>query len=60
MNLLWLLRLRRWIQRPPPPRTMVLILGVIAVALGLLAIEQVFGWPEALTVDGRGLRMRAP
>ncbi|WP_114965034.1 hypothetical protein [Alkalilacustris brevis] len=60
MNLFWLVRLRRWAQHPPSKRMMMLIAGIIAVALGLAAVEHFFGWPEALTVDGRGMRLRAP
>lgn len=58
MNLFWLLRMRRWVQHPPSPRTVWLILGLIAFLLLLVAVERIWGWPEALTVDGAGMRGR--
>tara|TARA_R110000850_G_scaffold9741_1_gene35517 strand:+ start:649 stop:843 length:195 start_codon:yes stop_codon:yes gene_type:complete len=59
MNLIWLLRLKRWVQRPPSRRHVWLILGVIAASLVLFGIEYWFGWPEWLTPDfsGRGARL---
>lgn len=50
MNLLWLLRMRRWAQRPPGWRRVKLGFWVLAACLALVAIERTFGWPEALTV----------
>ena len=56
MNMLWLLRAYRWVRHPPSPRMVAVVLGVVAFVLGLAAVEHWIGWPEALTVDGRGVR----
>jgi hypothetical protein len=56
VNLLWLVRLRRWLRHSPSPRLVIVVLGVVGVMLGLAAVEHFLGWPEALTVDGRGFR----
>lgn len=50
MNPVWLLRMARWIRRPPSPRRVVLVLAVIAASLALVAVERLVGWPEALSV----------
>lgn len=46
-----LLRAKRLAQRPPSARMVVLGLGVLAVSLGLIAVERVVGWPDALKVE---------
>jgi hypothetical protein len=56
---MWLLRMKRWAQHPPSPRKVMLVLGVIAACLALVAVERFIGWPEALTVERTG-RMPRP
>lgn len=58
MNLFWLVRMRQWAQNPPSMGRVILVLAVIAICLGLYAIERVWGWPDWLTVEpvGRGFR----
>ncbi len=51
MNPRWLLRMARWARNPPSPGRVKLVLAVVALCLLLLAIERLFGWPEALTVN---------
>jgi hypothetical protein len=51
MNLIWLLRMKRWVQNPPSPARMKLILGVIVVCLLVYGAEQIWGWPDWLTVN---------
>ncbi len=51
MNLLWLLRMKRWAQNPPSPKMRKLIVGVLLASLALYGYEQAFGWPEWLTVN---------
>jgi hypothetical protein len=46
----WLFRMRRWAQRPPTAGRVLLVLGVVAVCLALLAVERWIGWPDWLTV----------
>jgi len=49
MNPLWFLRASRWARNPPSGKRVVLILAVIGVCLLLYGIEQIWGWPDALT-----------
>ena len=53
MNLNWYLRMAKWARRPPSPSRVKLVLGVVAICLALWGIEQIWGWPEALTVNGK-------
>ncbi|KMK66951.1 hypothetical protein [Puniceibacterium sp. IMCC21224] len=50
MNPLHLLRMTRWVRHPPSPRTVVLVMSVVAICVGLFVVERWIGWPEALTV----------
>ncbi len=51
MNLIWLLRMKRWVQNPPSKRRIYLVGGVVAFCLGIAIIERVFGWPEWLSLE---------
>jgi hypothetical protein len=51
MDLRHLLWAKRLAQRPPSFRMVMLLLGVLACALTLAAVERFVGWPDALTVD---------
>lgn len=53
MNLTWLLRMARWARHPPSPRRVKLVLGVAAACLLLWGIEQIWGWPDWLMVNGK-------
>jgi hypothetical protein len=46
----WLIRMRRWAEHPPPLSRVLLVLGVIALCLALVAVERGLGWPDWLTV----------
>ena len=54
MNI-WLLRAVGWARNPPSAKKMKFVLAIIAVVLALVAIEKLFGWPEALTVNSRSI-----
>ena len=56
MNMGWFLRMAQWVRHPPSPQRVKLVLGVIAVVALIYGLEQLFGWPEALTPD----RARVP
>ena len=58
MNFHWLLRMAKWARYPPSEKRVLLVLGVIAICLILVAIEYFFGWPDALTVESTGRRYR--
>ncbi|MGA0538969.1 hypothetical protein [Neotabrizicola sp. VNH66] len=47
----WLLRAKRWAQHPPSMRQVLLVLGVIAACLLLVAVEAMGLWPDALSVN---------
>lgn len=57
MNLHWLMRMAQWARNPPSPGRVRLVLGVVAACFALWGIEQIWGWPDWLTVNGR---VRAP
>ncbi len=51
MNPMWLIRMKRWVQHPPSPAKIKLVLGVVAVCLVVFGIEAIWGWPAWLTVN---------
>lgn len=55
MNMLWLLRMRKWVQHPPSPKTRKLIAIVVVACFLIIGYEYLFGWPEWLTVN-KGMR----
>ena len=54
MGPIWLLRMARWVRRPPSVRQVVLVFVVIALCLAVVGFEWLFGWPEALTLNPGG------
>ena len=58
MPLIWLMRMKRWVQHPPSRRRVIVVVLVAGVCVVLVLLEQVFGWPEALTVNGRSRVLR--
>ena len=50
----WLMRMKRWVQHPPSPARVALVLAVVALCLALVAVERWVGWPEALTPTPAG------
>lgn len=59
---MWLLRAKRWVQRPPSAARIKLVLAVIAICAALYGLELAGLWPEWLTLDegprGRGFGVR--
>ena len=53
--LLWMVRAKRWVQKPASEGRVKLVLGVVAICLVIAGIEYLIGWPDWLTVDRRGL-----
>lgn len=52
MNYLnWLVRAKRWANRPPSESRVKLVFGVVAICLLIVAVERMVGWPDWLTVD---------
>ena len=52
MPLRRLLRMALRARRPASERRVKLVLGAIALALALFAVERLLGWPDWLTLDG--------
>ena len=55
--MIWLLRMKRWIQAPPSPARIKLVFGVVALAFLIYLAEHFFGWPDWLTVNDRPKRL---
>ncbi|MFD1343431.1 hypothetical protein [Litorisediminicola beolgyonensis] len=51
MNPIWLLRMRRWVARPPSALQVRIVLVVVALCALLVVIERLGYWPEALSVE---------
>lgn len=47
----WLLKSKRLAQNPPPMKTVLIYVGVIAACLAVAGFEWLFGWPDWLTVN---------
>ena len=47
----WFVRMARWARHPPSPSQVKILLTVLGVALALVAVEQIWGWPAWLTVN---------
>jgi hypothetical protein len=53
MNLGWFLRMSKWARRPPSAGQVKLVLAVVALCFVLWGVEHIWGWPEALRVNGK-------
>ena len=51
MNPRWLLMMKRMVQNPPSPAKIKLMLGVLAICFAIWGVEQIWGWPDWLTVN---------
>jgi hypothetical protein len=52
MNYLaWMIRAKRWAQRPPSEKRVKFIFGVVALCLMIAGYEWIFGWPDWLSVN---------
>jgi hypothetical protein len=59
MNMLWLLRMKRWADNPPSCGQVKLVFGILLASALLYAYEYFYGWPDFLTLEpiGRGNRL---
>ncbi|EAR51701.1 hypothetical protein OG2516_03915 [Oceanicola granulosus HTCC2516] len=53
-ELRWLLRAKRWADRPPSAERVKLVLGVIAACLLLAGVVRFVGWPDWATLEPVG------
>jgi len=51
MNMIWLLRMKQWVQHPPSPQRLKLIAFVVIACFVIFGYERLFGWPDWLTVN---------
>ncbi len=56
MNLTWLLRAAHWVRHPPSTGRVILVAVVVAICAAIVGIEWLGLWPEAMTLDPKGLR----
>ncbi|MCB6177194.1 hypothetical protein LHP98_03520 [Rhodobacter sp. Har01] len=47
----WMMKAKRWAQKPPSARQVAMYGGVIAASLLIAGIEWLWGWPAWLTVE---------
>lgn len=46
MTPFWLIRMAQWARNPPSARHVKIVLAVVALCLGLAAVERWVGWPD--------------
>lgn len=51
MNPIWFIRMAKWARNPPSWGRVKLVVAVVLACLALVAVEQIWGWPEALKVN---------
>ncbi len=51
----WLMRAKRWVQRPSSESRVKLVFGVVAISLVIVGIEYFGLWPAWMTLDRRGI-----
>jgi hypothetical protein len=49
----WLVRMSMLARRPPPLWKVKLVIGVIVICLVIFGVENIWGWPDFLSVNGR-------
>jgi hypothetical protein len=54
MNVMWLVRAKRWAKHPPSPKRIKLVFGVVLVCLILVGIEKFIGVPDWMQLDRMG------
>ena len=58
MNLMWFVRMTRWVRNPPSMGQVKFVLAILAICFALAAVELIWGWPEALSTGGGGRPLR--
>lgn len=44
----------RWVRNPPSSRMAMIWIAIIVLCLAIAGAEHVWGWPDWLTVNGKG------
>lgn len=53
----WFMRAALWVRNPPSPARVKFVLGVIVIAILIVAVEALGLWPDALTVERHPRRL---
>ncbi len=53
MTLTRLMRMAKWARNPPSSVRVKLVFAIVAIGITLWGIEQIWGWPETLRVNGK-------
>lgn len=56
MNIVWLMRMKRWVQYPPSPRRVKFVFGIVLIAAIIFGIEYFGYWPDWATAERMGRR----
>ncbi len=56
MNILWFMRMARMVRNPPSKERVMMVVGVVAIAGGLIAVELLGFWPDWLSVNNNSPR----
>ena len=60
-NLIWLMRARQWLRHPPSAGRVKLVLAIVAIALGIAALQHLGWWPDWATMERqRGMHVLRP
>ena len=51
MNVMWLIRAKRWVKNPPSPKRIKLVFGVVLACVVLVGIEKFIGVPEWMQME---------
>lgn len=51
MNIMWLVRAKRWAKHPPSTKRIKLVFGVILLCVALVGIEKFIGVPTWMQLD---------
>lgn len=59
MNMRWMLRMKRWVQRPPSWGHVKFVFTILLACALIYAYEYLYGWPDFLIIEpvGRGHRL---
>ncbi len=58
MNHRWLFRMARWAQNPPSESKVKFVFAIILGCIALFGVEYIWGLPDWMAVEPRGIRYR--
>ena len=60
MNYTWLLRMAKWVRRPPSMLQVKIAAVVIAIVIAIVVIDKLGFWPDWARVNPKGMRHFRP